>query len=52
MRTHDYAMVTGKDARMRMWCSCGKKSHWSESYDAVFRAQDRHADEVARMEVA
>jgi len=44
---HTYASVTRDDGYMRMECSCGKRSRWSELSEPVRRAQDRHADEVA-----
>lgn len=45
---HDFRYVTAEDGRMRMECNCGKRSHWAETYRPVMRAQDRHADQVAR----
>ena len=44
---HTYASVTRDDGYMRMECSCGKRSRWSELCRPVQNAQDRHADEVA-----
>lgn len=31
-----------------MECSCGKRSRWTPLYAPVMRAQDKHADAVAR----
>lgn len=33
---------------MRLECSCGKRSRWSELAAPIRKAQDKHADEVAK----
>jgi hypothetical protein len=48
MPEHDYRRVDDDErGRVRMECSCGKRSKWSDIQD-LHKAQDRHADQVAR----
>lgn len=48
---HDYKRQErrfGESIEYRMRCSCGKRSRWSSTTAPVLKAQDKHADEVAR----